>query len=229
MSINFVVSGVIDIEAARGRKYAATSSKQKLFSVTKNKSSVFLCLSGSQLALLSSIFPAAPPPPPVTSVCSSLLSYFWHSHLLPFTQDQGRLWLCLWPISGIVGCLVAKSWHILLWPHGLQPASLLCPWDFPGKNTGLSCHFFFQGIFPSQGLNPNLLHCRWILYCWATGEAPCQVLNEIRLELALIRFELFVLEYFVFSFHFMKLLKIRLNVFTSGITYILYVLKRFLV
>ena len=33
-------------------------------------------------------------------------------------------------------CLVAKSYMTLLWPHGLEPARLLCPWDFPGKNTG---------------------------------------------------------------------------------------------
>ena len=32
-----------------------------------------------------------------------------------------------------------------LWPHGLQPARLLCLWDFPGKNTGVSCHFLLQG------------------------------------------------------------------------------------
>ena len=29
----------------------------------------------------------------------------------------------------------------------------LCPWDFPGKNTGVGCHFFLQGIFPTQGSN----------------------------------------------------------------------------
>ena len=32
--------------------------------------------------------------------------------------------------------------------HGLQPASLLCPWVSPSKNTGVGCHFLFQGIFP---------------------------------------------------------------------------------
>ena len=36
-------------------------------------------------------------------------------------------------------------------PHGLQPTRLLCPWDFPGKNTGVGCHFLLQGIFPDQG------------------------------------------------------------------------------
>ena len=34
----------------------------------------------------------------------------------------------------------------------------------PGKNTGASCHALFQGFFSTQGSNPGLLHCRWILY-----------------------------------------------------------------
>ena len=40
---------------------------------------------------------------------------------------------------------------------------LLCTWDSPGKNTGVGCHSLLQGIFPSQGSNPGLLHCRQIL------------------------------------------------------------------
>ena len=50
-------------------------------------------------------------------------------------------------------------------PHGLQPTRLLCPQDFPGKNTGVGCHFLLQGIFPTQRLNPGLLHCRKTLHC----------------------------------------------------------------
>ena len=34
------------------------------------------------------------------------------------------------------------------------------PWDSPGKNTGVGCHFLLQGIFPTQGLNSGLPHCR---------------------------------------------------------------------
>ena len=52
-----------------------------------------------------------------------------------------------------------------LWPHGPQPARLLCPWDFPGKNTGLGCHSLLRGIFPTQGSNQGLLHYMQILYC----------------------------------------------------------------
>ena len=51
-----------------------------------------------------------------------------------------------------------------LHPRGLQPARLLCPWDSPGKNTGVGCHSLLQGIFPAQGQNLGLLHCRQILY-----------------------------------------------------------------
>ena len=52
-----------------------------------------------------------------------------------------------------------------LWPHGLLPTSLLCLWDFPGKNAGMSCHFLLQGIFLDQGSNPQLLH-------WQTNSFP---------------------------------------------------------
>ena len=48
--------------------------------------------------------------------------------------------------------------------HGLQPATLLCPWDFPGKNTGMGCHFLLQWFFPTQGSNPGLPHCRQTPY-----------------------------------------------------------------
>ena len=48
----------------------------------------------------------------------------------------------------------------LLQPCGLQPTRLFCPWDFPGKNTRMDCHFLLQGIFQTQELNLGLLHCR---------------------------------------------------------------------
>ena len=35
---------------------------------------------------------------------------------------------------------------------------LLCPWHFSGKDTGVVCHFLWQGIFPTQGSNPHLMH-----------------------------------------------------------------------
>ena len=46
----------------------------------------------------------------------------------------------------------------------LQPYVLYSPWNSPGQNTELGSLPLFQGIFPTQGLNPGLLHCRLILY-----------------------------------------------------------------
>ena len=40
---------------------------------------------------------------------------------------------------------------------------LLSPWDFPGQSTGMGCHFLLQGIFPTQGSNWGVPHCRQML------------------------------------------------------------------
>ena len=59
---------------------------------------------------------------------------------------------------------VAQSCPTLCDPMDyMQPTRLLCPWDFPGNSTGVDCHFLLQGIFPTQGLNPGLPHCRQTL------------------------------------------------------------------
>ena len=52
-------------------------------------------------------------------------------------------------------CLVTQLCLTLLRCHGLLPLRLLCPWDFPGKNTGVGCLFLLQGVFLTQGLEPE--------------------------------------------------------------------------
>ena len=59
---------------------------------------------------------------------------------------------------------VAQSCPTLCNPMDYNPPGSSVHEDSPGKNTGVSCHALCQEIFPTQGLNPNLLHCRWILY-----------------------------------------------------------------
>ena len=54
--------------------------------------------------------------------------------------------------------------------HGLWSARLLCPWGSPGQNTGVGS--LFQGIVPTQGLNPGLPHCRWILHQLSHKASP---------------------------------------------------------
>ena len=46
------------------------------------------------------------------------------------------------------------------------------PWDFLSKSTGVGCCFLLQGIFPTQGLNPGLPHCRQMLYCLSQQGSP---------------------------------------------------------
>ena len=60
-------------------------------------------------------------------------------------------------------CALSHVSLLTLWTRQ-EPASLLCPWDFPGKNSGVGCHSLLQGIFPTQGLNLHLLCDRRILY-----------------------------------------------------------------
>ena len=49
-------------------------------------------------------------------------------------------------------------------PWIVASTKLLGPWDFQGKSTGVGCHFFLQGIFPTQGSNPGLSHRGQTLY-----------------------------------------------------------------
>ena len=94
-----------------------------------------------------------------------------------------------------VSCLVMSD---SLQPYGLQSARLLCPWNSPGKNTGVGCHSLLQRIFSTQGLNLGLPLCREILTeplgkPWTTREVPKNQLiivfyeTEVRVHFDLLR------------------------------------------
>ena len=88
------------------------------------------------------------------------------------------------PLTGQICCTVNHSWDILskrLYFTGLKPKwsevkavqscwlfmtswTIYSPWSPPGQNTGVGSLSLLQGIFPTQGLDPGLLHCRQILY-----------------------------------------------------------------
>ena len=72
---------------------------------------------------------------------ATLISFF--SHPIPFLASWSEV-------------KVAQSCLTLC-----DPCS---PWNSPGQNTGVGSLSLLQGIFPTQGSNPGLLHCRWILY-----------------------------------------------------------------
>ena len=89
-----------------------------------------------------------------------------------------------------------------LQPHGLY----LCPWNSPGKNTGVGCHCFSQGIFPTQGSNPGFPHGRqilyqlshqgspripeWVAHLFSKGIFPTQELNQGLLHCMWILYQL---------------------------------------
>ena len=84
--------------------------------------------------------------------------------------DQLLIPLCSIDVLTYVGSEVTQSCPTLCDPMDCSlPGSsvhgrLLCPWNFPGNSTGVDCHFLRQRIFPTQGSNPGLPHCRQTLY-----------------------------------------------------------------
>ena len=72
-------------------------------------------------------------------------------------MDLHNLFFILWhPI--------AQSYPTLCDPMDCSPPGSSVHGDSPGKNTGVGCHALLQGIFPTQGSNPGLPHCRQIFY-----------------------------------------------------------------
>ena len=96
----------------------------------------------------------------ILRVMFQLLLLIYRTHLRLFLLLFSAMFSLLYLVAG---GLVAKSCLTLSTPQTVAPR-LLCPWDSPGKNTGMGFHFLLQEIFPTQESNPGLLHCRLILY-----------------------------------------------------------------
>ena len=73
------------------------------------------------------------------------------------------------------------------WPHGLWPTRLLCPWDSPGKNTGVGCHALLQGIFPNQDQTQVSHSAGGFFTIWATREALYHINNIIYLDAQIVQ------------------------------------------
>ena len=64
--------------------------------------------------------------------------HIWFQNLLKgYSSEYSGYWLAA---AAAVTSVVSNS----VWPHGWQPTRLPCPWDSPGKNTGVGCHFLLQ-------------------------------------------------------------------------------------
>ena len=91
----------------------------------------------------------------------------WHLHILlndDHRKFSNHLWKWKWSRS-----VMSDS----LRPHGLQPKRLLCSRDFPGKNTGVGCHFLLQEIFPIRDQTQVSRIADRLFTVWATREVIC--------------------------------------------------------
>ena len=83
-------------------------------------------------------------------------------------------WLYIWErhYFTCVLCWVAQSYTALCDLVDCSSPGSSVHGDSPGKNTGVDCHGLLQGIFPMQGSNPGLPHCRRILHCLSHQGSP---------------------------------------------------------
>ena len=142
----------------------------------------------------------------VIMLCSFLLHFVSTYGLMTlFSSTFLRLsfwFLCIYYINRSLICgytgvhicvksvkvLVAQSCLILCDPMDCSPPGSSVHGDSPGKNTGVGCHALLQGIFPTQGSNPGLLHCRWILYRLSHQESPKEQNWDLHFEQTLSTF-----------------------------------------
>ena len=138
----------------------------------------------------TSSFPESPacwcwlPPPSLPPRCWWLWLYKCYSDtvclmslvamLQPWLVNIRNCPLCVCVHVCVCVCVYLLS-HVWFFcdPHGLKPTRFFCPWDCPGKNTGVGCRFLLQGTFLTQEWNPCLLH----LLHWQTDSLPLRHLE----------------------------------------------------
>ena len=114
----------------------------------------------------------------ITRLQKGLTFAEWWQLISPWSPSLYRLLSHLigksWAVCALCACSVSQLSESL-WPHRLHSTRLLCPWDFPGKNTGVGCLFLLQGIFLTQGSNPSLLR----LLHWQVDSLPLEELDPV--------------------------------------------------
>ena len=80
-------------------------------------------------------------------------------------SDAAFIYVKTWlNFTNMMLCERKWKWKLLSHVRLFATHGLYSPWNSPGQNTGVGSLFLLQGSFPTQGLNPGLPHCRWILY-----------------------------------------------------------------
>ena len=83
-----------------------------------------------------------------------------YNHTFSLSDSCSKIHLYPWSSKNFTN-LESESHSVV--SNSLQPHGPYSPWNSPGQNSGMSSLSLLQGIFPTQGLNPGLPHCRWIL------------------------------------------------------------------
>ena len=106
-------------------------------------------------------------------MCFSLINLFWCTYILCLSQESRRLKekLFLLPYKGFFW--VSESFSAV--SDSLRSHGLYSSWYSPGQNTGVSGLSLLQGIVPTQGSNPGLLHCRQFLHQLRYQGSPIRV------------------------------------------------------
>ena len=99
---------------------------------------------------------------PAPDVSSAEVEKQW-SRTLPDSPDVPLLNTHHIHIMKSCVCLVVLWCVTLCGPVDCSPPGSFVHWDHPSKNTGVGCHALLQGIFPTQGSNPGIPHCRRVL------------------------------------------------------------------
>ena len=108
-----------------------------------------------------------------SQVFKNILLSFWLFFFLFHQQILVPFYMCWWKhlLACVRVCVYACFSHVqlfaTLWIVACQASR---PWDCPGKIIGVGCHALLQGIFPTHGSNPHLLH---LLHC-QTGSLPLE-------------------------------------------------------
>ena len=92
----------------------------------------------------------------------------------------GQSYLLFFCVLCVLVCLVTQSCPALWDPMDCSPPGSSVSEESPDKNTGVGCHALLQVILPTQGSNPGLPHCRWILELWYhfhLSESPGKLKN----------------------------------------------------
>ena len=107
-----------------------------------------------------------------------------HRDLNSWIPGSGKVCCCCWVTS-----VVSNS----VWPHRRQPTRLLCPWDSPGKNTGVGCHFLLQcmKVKSKSEVAQSCPTLRDPIYCSLTGSSIHGMFQARVLEWGAIAFSVY--------------------------------------